>query len=425
MHPLGGLARRSFIVEKLRQDADGVLAVDAGDDLCGPPVPAGQHEIRGRLILDAMKAIGVEAWQTGEHDREANIPLQEIPGHAVVTRAGVKIGIFSRDLDAPVKVVEVAPSVEAAALRNQGAELVVALFHGNPEHVKDALIGAVGSARIDVVVASHSKLYGVLEKLGETWLVECPPQDKNVCELDLHLVGKGAERLTFLDGGQRTQMEQQVADQKRELIDLAQRAETAAPSVRDYIQQRRDTVATTIRNTQLELEKLPPLTTHSWLENVNIPLNADIPDEPHVGEMVRAYKDHVATLPPPPAKMESPEHNGFAGAKKCAECHAGAYAFWQTTKHAKAMASLVVKKSDKDPACTSCHVTGGLLTVPDVQCEACHGGAQAHSQRPTQKGLVRRAVPEGICTSCHSKAQAPDFNFAVYRAAIVGPGHGK
>jgi hypothetical protein len=389
-------------------------------------VPAPHHALRGRLIVDAMKAIGVDAWASGEHDREAGVPLDEIPAHAIVTRAGVRVGVLSRDLEAPVKTAQTPIADEASALHKSGAQLVVALLHGSPDHVKAALASATGPARVDIAVASHSKLFSQLEKIGDTWLVECPPQDKMFCELDLHLLGKGADRFTFVDGGQRTQKEQQVIDARRELIDVAQRAETAPPSVRDYLLQRKDTVAATIRNTELELASMSSLATTSWLENVNIALNADIPDEPHVGAMVHKYKDDVAMLPPPPAKMDSPEHNGYAGATKCRECHAAAYTFWQTTKHARAMASLVAKNSDKDAACTSCHVTGGMLNLPDVQCEACHGGSQAHTKDPTKPGLVpRRNVTEAMCTACHSKAQAPDFNFAVYRKAIVGPGHGK
>src|SRR6185369_11557790 len=99
----------------------------------------------------------------------------------------------------------------------------------------------------------------------------------------------------------------------------------------------------------------------------------------------------VAAHAPPGAPPPAAEENiRYAGTVTCGNCHQPALAFWQTTKHARALESLARTKRDRDPTCVGCHVTGFLrpggtrdVTVAtgrlrEVGCEACHGAGIDH-----------------------------------------------
>ena len=74
-----------------KKEADGVLFLDAGDELTGPQVLAQQKVPRARLILDVYKALGLDAMAIGEKDREAEVDLKRLHGGAVVTVWGARV----------------------------------------------------------------------------------------------------------------------------------------------------------------------------------------------------------------------------------------------------------------------------------------------------------------------------------------------
>src|SRR5262249_15631573 len=159
----------------------------------------------------------------------------------------------------------------------------------------------------------------------------------------------------------------------------------------------------TLATQERQLAAMPPLgSVGSWLENRQVPLGADVSDEPGIAELMKHYKDEVARLPPPPPPPAVPvapgmglQHTpqvggGYVGSRVCATCHAPALTFWTRTKHAKAWQALVDKGQQRDAACQECHETGKLVALPDVQCEACHGPGAAHVAQPSVKGFVVR-----------------------------------
>jgi hypothetical protein len=111
----------------------------------------------------------------------------------------------------------------------------------------------------------------------------------------------------------------------------------------------------------------------------------------------------------------------------------------------------------RDPACVGCHVTGflqpGGWTLPtgdhhdpphpalaDVGCEACHGPGQAHAVAARSKPkigagtgtetasapIAAASVSTATCLGCHTPdVTNGDFDERAFRAAIVGPGHGR
>jgi len=121
----------------------------------------------------------------------------------------------------------------------------------------------------------------------------------------------------------------------------------------------------------------------------------------------------------------------------CGGCHAPALAFWQTTKHARALSALARVGRDKDPACVGCHVTGYLqpggpkdiadarARFANVGCESCHGAGSKHGAALDKRGTLARAVPEATCRGCHTAdVTNGEFDYRKFVQAVVGPGHG-
>ena len=129
------------------------------------------------------------------------------------------------------------------------------------------------------------------------------------------------------------------------------------------------------------------------------------------------------------AQESQPAHPGYAGADACKNCHGAIFDAWQGTKHAHAIDKLSPSEREGD-ACIRCHVTGSPQQIaaegakpslPNVQCESCHGAAAAHAADPSTKTGLAKKPGESSCTSCHND-KSPHFHGFVY-AAMSGYVH--
>lgn len=120
----------------------------------------------------------------------------------------------------------------------------------------------------------------------------------------------------------------------------------------------------------------------------------------------------------------------YLGNGACGTCHTHEYDSWSLTLHAVAWRTLTRSGKDRDPACTSCHVTGsgaptGWAGEPgsalvNVGCEACHGPGGPHD------GV--RAEPTETCAACHDAKHSIAFNLGKavplidhFRATAMSP----
>ncbi|HEX2572463.1 MAG TPA: multiheme c-type cytochrome [Polyangia bacterium] len=419
----------------MRKTTDGVLVIGAGDDLSGLKVPAGQHKARARLVLAAYERMGMVVVGTGEHDTEVGLDLRHLPRQALVERAGLRIGVYALDLTRPEEAAQLGE--RARALRQKGAELVVAVLHGETERAEALL--APGGLGIDVALVSHRISRLRVQRAGETWVAEPTPEGKNLSILDLHVVGEGQGkgRLAFEDVGPGGQLAIQIADGEARKDDLGRRIAEAPFETRPLYQSQRDQVAEDVERAREALREQPPPPKGSWLENRHFPLGSQIPDDPGVAALLRGYKEEVAALPPAApgapagpgatagAAVDAAPDARFKGVSVCQGCHPAAVRQWRRTHHARAWADLVRLHQEKDGACAGCHITGGQARLRDVQCESCHGPGAAHAARPTQAGLIQRQPSEATCRACHASEQSPEWQFTSYRQAVLGPGHGQ
>jgi hypothetical protein len=130
----------------------------------------------------------------------------------------------------------------------------------------------------------------------------------------------------------------------------------------------------------------------------------------------------VVALTAGASAVRAADESPYAGADKCGPCHQAIYHAWQATKHAKALMKLDASQRKSD--CIRCHVTGtpemiaadgDNPSLPNVQCEACHGPAAAHAKDPKVRTGLTAKPGEAVCTTCHND-QSPKFRGFVYAA---------
>lgn len=155
----------------------------------------------------------------------------------------------------------------------------------------------------------------------------------------------------------------------------------------------------------------------------------------------------------------------FGGARACGTCHVAEYEDWRTSRHARALDTLVDKGMQFDSRCLQCHTVGfgkdnGFYNVREsmgmagVQCESCHGPAAEHveleqylktrerfgdrpadfeeKQKRAAEVLPERQVAEAVCLACHTPDNDDHFVYdeKVHRvnhsgiAAAAGVGAG-
>jgi hypothetical protein len=88
------------------------------------------------------------------------------------------------------------------------------------------------------------------------------------------------------------------------------------------------------------------------------------------------------------------EEAAYVGVKKCKTCHIKVYQTWKQTKHAGAFDKLN-EQEKQDPKCFECHTTNKDVSLPGVQCEACHGAGCTFSSATIMNKKKYEADPEG------------------------------
>ena len=106
---------------------------------------------------------------------------------------------------------------------------------------------------------------------------------------------------------------------------------------------------------------------------------------------------------------------GYATARDCRECHAAAYDVWSKSAHARALKTLVERKSAA-PECLKCHSEAFRRTskvdaeapVQGVECTSCHSAASAVHLAVPRAGNAPKATMSG-CAGCHTAERSPGF----------------
>ena len=446
-HPLGGLARRASYAQAVKAEVDGLVHVDAGDSLLPaiasgnkqeagqaqqvePPPPASEIERRARLLVEGLGRLKLDAFTPGETDlslgparlkamaQKARLPVLAanlidrkgkplFQPHKLIQAGGVRVGLFGvlslsesavADLGkAGLSLIDVAGAAQGATsvLREQGAEIVVGLFH---------LAGGLAEARklgkelvgLDVMVLGHgaenlsTPVLVASGDEGATFAVEAFERGKLLGRLDLHQVD-GDVGFVAAGAGTGSWAAHQLVPLGPQIVS----DEGMLAFIKPYIDENRRRAA----------KKLP------------------------VGLSARAgSRGELA--------QSSDEGWTYASSTACGMCHKPAAEQFASTAHAFALQTLERKGRERDPECLRCHTTGfdrkggtrnlqtAVAFFGNVGCESCHGPSVSHIRVQNKTGTVRK-VPESVCLECHKPDHSPEpFDYAAAMKEVLGPGHG-
>jgi len=200
---LGGVARRSTLIQKIRSEEKNVLLFDAGDMFQGTPY---FNVFDGQVELELMSKLGYDAGTFGNHEfvnglpgllkhfDKANFPFVtsnydftgtimegKTKDHLIFERDGVRIGVFGVGVDLNGMVdprsyqgVKITDPLETAAKyteklkKDLKCDLIICLSHigysYDTNKVSDLLL-AKNSRNIDLIIGGHTHTF--LEKPTE------------------------------------------------------------------------------------------------------------------------------------------------------------------------------------------------------------------------------------------------------------------
>ena len=467
----GGLPRAVALVRKLRQEVPNLVFVDAGDLLfesaSRPPAQMlTQRQLKARALAQGDVLLAAAARAVGQRDlalgaafvaeTAGGVPLLDsgaapVPGAraTVIVDAGpVKVGVFAAGQEAdPAATI----SARAKGLREQGARIVVLLFHPSGDSAftaAQALLPAVQAAGVDLVVLGRRDDPASdpdRKEPGAPPLLAVEGHGQSLLRVDVHL---GEGRLALAPGAEDRAEELKALDAR---IERFRAQAKASPERRAQLQGKIAELEERKRAIAAAPAASPPPGT-TWAEATFLPLTKEAGADPDAQKLVDAYDRKVTELNLAEAQRQ-PEtcppaprgERAFIGASACVQCHEDAAQFWTQTKHAHAYDTLVGVEKQFSLDCIRCHVTGwqqpgGVCRIDrtqvggpglggrgvgrrDVQCEDCHGPGSEHV-KDAAGGFIQHEVPANACMRCHEAANSPHFDDARYRPYIVGPGHG-
>lgn len=457
-------------------------ALRFGEARPGPDALA-QARLKADFLEDTWRRLGARVaiqpedlldgftWLTGQAGgpRRLACNLTGLPvAPAEIVRVGpVRVGVIG--VAAPegpwptgITVTEPRPAVEkaAAALRRQGADLLVALT-GLPRQKARQLAGAVPD--LDVVVAGDGLREPVMspEVVGKALLV-MPVSD-----------GKYAVRLTFTLGprGQVSgRLYRDAAAQAREidritrytarlreqLAEMSKDAQ-ADPAYVKRIQKELADAEATLAQARAAAKNGPP--TGAYVTMALVPVRRGLSRDGEVARDMTALDRRIGEenlrqvkeVRPAPIKGQ-PTYVGNAGCLGSCHVHEDTIAQWKGTRHSHAWQTLVDGGKQLSYDCVGCHATGfhapggsnlrtlalldqqaqakpqkaaPVVDLRDVGCEVCHGPGSAHVKQPVKTPPPVPRPGEERCLDCHTKDHSDTFAFTAYLRDVLGEDHGE
>lgn len=465
--PLGDLARTAHVLRDARKNGP-VLVVDAGSLLYSQkPMPEHRREteeLKADLLASAYRDLGVAAVGLGPMDlvnSGAGVRLPRLAHNVAPTsdlalaaptivQAGVPVGLFgvvAPDVVAPLAATDPKAAGRQAVtqVRSQGAVVVVGLINAATKAAAVDIVRGIGDIDIAILGLGQSakeptEVSALSERVGKTILVMPANRGQVMSRLDITMRGKGP-----LDDAigpaaateRKLELQAMIASLDRDLA-AYKTDPTADPAFVASQQTLRDEAAAQQKQLEQRPLAIPDAGNYFVLEQIRI--HRGLACDPSVVAAKQAFdaKAGEANVRAASAMPPVPVPDGTAtylGGAACATCHAPAMAFWQTTKHANAWATIETTQKQRDFECVGCHVTGwekpGGATLGkneplrNVQCETCHGPGSKHavSARPAD---IQRAPRESFCADqCHTKEHSDTFDYVPYLRDILGKGHGE
>ncbi len=416
----GGLSRRSFVIEKLRQSNTDTLLVDTGD------ITTGGSVTQTEFLAEAYHFLRYDAIALGEGDLRVGfdafnkyVKQYELP--VVASNVKFKIHVPVREVitihrcNRKLAVISVISdrwlAILPDAIRNQ-------IVYEQPVHAIRRLAAQLKSQGYDAVI--------LLSHLGTS-------ERKNV-ETGLDCVD------LWIDNGGHQWVVEQI----------------------------KNATGQSTQPVNIDINRYPPLLI-SWQNDrkigiagikwkdgkITVPvmemfhLVKSIPEDKRFIELYDAYKyaarqEMINRIMNPRIQTDSdakvrPVEFPYVTSETCGACHPKIYEFWKSTGHSRAFGILEKNKRDADVNCWACHSTGyrepgGFIdpkSTPkfrDVGCQACHKvdlsnhhNEPAQSQYPAIAKMKAKRVSitqSWQCQRCHVPHRSPDFDYRKYLKRI-------
>jgi hypothetical protein len=466
--PLGDMARWAALIGEARRRGEAVLYMDGGSTLFEQSTltasRAGQERLTADLMASALTALAPTAIGFGPTDladgakgtrlprMAANLDAHDvaIAPSRVVDAGGVKVGVFGVVSPRALGGLGVAagdPVASAkqqiAALRQDGARIVVGLLHMPRTEARDLVRDAPGidfalvGADAPDPTAGGRKVAIAPDKVGATWLIEPASKGQVVSRVDIAL-GAGDGMADALGAARIAPLEAEVDALAKDVAGWKAAADADPAFV---AQKQAELDAARAKVAALKQKPIQPPATGSYFTLAQIEIKKALACDAGLVAQKRALDRAIGEAnlaaakgvkPPVPAKGAA----GYVGSGECEMCHASQVELWSKTKHAQAWETLEAVGKQLDLDCVGCHLTGwdkpggsNLAfneALRDVQCEACHGPGSLHVESNGQRReTLTRSPPAELCSgSCHTPEHSDTFAFDAYLRDVVGEGHG-
>ena len=428
----GSLTRRSSFLKQLRATGRQILLLDGGSAFfrIGSRVKDTERDeaVRmAKLIVKTYNRMGYRAMAVGPFDLAAgldallelqkNAKFQMLSAnfadkksgelyfkpHTILEIEGVRVGVIGLTLDTMTRpfLKKVAPNSKLlnpfkAARKSydelrEKTDLIVALSHLR-EETNFKLVAKLKGLEIlidpYIVYGNH-----------RTWIKEEEWLDMKEGSLFLRGDGQGA-RLGVLD------------------IELVKpRSQLRSGDRFDELQETNGLG----KATKEDRDELTQLTGENLFRFTRVSIEPHHLTDPEVDHLIKEYKNGVDLEKIRKLEKKLPRKKDFTTHEKCKTCHEKQYAFWKTTSHSSAYATLKKTGDEHRYDCVGCHVLGygqafldtsNIGNYADVQCESCHGNQPNHIEAPQKNrfGKVKRLT----CVHCHNKDQTKK-NFDFFR----------
>jgi hypothetical protein len=473
---LGGLDHAAAWMRAQQSKAPNAALVAAGPLFFMEPTLKPDHvaqdTAKAETIARGLATLGFAALAPGVNDWAAGpdelAKLQATSGGAVVYAnatgapgpignwlardvGGVKVGLIGVSAaagqpDAKGLTFQTTPPVDAIktgmeALKKAGAKVFVAL----------AAVGRGDAKRLaDMVPELTAIVVGSPGGSGELNTPASPPErlgDVLVLQMGNHLTTVGVLDLFVRDGsfafadatglekGQKREELRRRIDELRGKIALWDK--DPAVKKEDLDARRAEVAKLEAELAALDAPAAPPKGSffRYAVEEVRDKLGSD----PQVKAAIDGYYKDVnernrvafADRLAPPAAAGQPS---YVGIDACTKCHESERAFWNTTRHSHAYATLADQNKQFNLDCVSCHVTGydeaggssvtHVEKLKDVQCEVCHGPGSKHAADPKHVKPVTNKPSGALCEKCHHSPHVEGFDAVAKMNDVIGEGHG-
>lgn len=447
----GGLERRYNLIGQLKQKGWEVIGVDVGDVAAPPGKGLTEQSLKKyAYAMKAMKEMGYVAVGVGKTDFQNQ--LLQLLGQFTVNHPGERPIVLGANVlggverDAAGKVTKSTPREQYFAVPN--ARPMVE----DVELVTDKKVTVGVTAAVGPTVAAEIR--SVDDSYGFADLSTALP-----AALKTMAGGKvDPELKVLLFQGTRAEAAQVAKDYPafRLIVCISESAESLPPLQPDRVG---DTQIVTVGHKGMNVGLVGVFKTAAGLDlrYQLVPLGeeyltpeapAELADNHAVLKLLEQYTSevkqagllakatekrgqHAAMVQNPDAGLK------YVGVQVCARCHANEAKKWSETKHSHAYEALekLAKRPGLrqfDPECVSCHTTGfeyesGYVSAektPHLKhngCENCHGPGSGHSEKPTDKNLLKALTPWKLTP----EDKLPDLKFLEKMAALPELERGK